>query len=248
MSDGILGRKIGMTRIFDEDGESTPVTVVEAGPCPIVQIKTQAKDGYDAVQLGFGQKRANTGTRRRNIINNPERGHLAKAKVIKEVEPDERHPRRWYAPGFLREIRTDKYKAKPPRPGDGSVNEVNGENLTLGETIDVSIFSAGDLVDVTATSKGRGFTGAVKRWGFKGGKKSHGGEKDLRRIGSIGASAAPSRVFKGKRMAGRLGGKRVTVQNVKVIKSDQERNLLLLRGTVPGPPNGLLIIRKAVKK
>ena len=158
MSDGILGRKIGMTRVFGEDGKSIPVTVVESTPCPIVQIKTQGKDGYNAVQLSFGQKRANTGTKRKNVINNPERGHLAKANVIKEVEADERHPRRWYGPRFLREIKTE-------------VNETNRENLTLGETIDVSIFSEGDLVDVTSTSKGRGFAGAVKRWGFKGGKK-----------------------------------------------------------------------------
>jgi len=231
MSDGILGRKVGMTRVFGEDGKSIPVTVIEAGPCPIVQLKIQDKDGYNAVQLGFGQKRANTGTKHKNIINNPERGHLAKSNVIKEVGADERHPRRWYGPRFLREIRTD-----------------NIENLTLGETIDVSIFSEGDSVDVTGTSKGHGFTGVVKRWGFKGGKKSHGGEKDLRRIGSIGASSYPSRVFKGKRMPGRYGGNRVTVQNLTVVKSDQERNLLVLCGTVPGPPNGLLIIRKTVKR
>jgi large subunit ribosomal protein L3 len=128
------------------------------------------------------------------------------------------------------------------------VSEANIENLTLGETINISIFSEGDLVDVTSTSKGRGFAGAVKRWGFKGGKKSHGGEKDLRRVGSIGASSFPSRVWKGQRMPGRYGGKQITVQNLKVIKSDKERNLLVLRGTVPGPNNGLLIIRKAVKK
>ena len=242
MSDGILGKKVGVTRVFGEDGESIPVTVVEAGPCPIIQIKTQDKDGYNAVQLGFGQRRANTGTKRKNIINNPQRGHLAKSNVIKEVEADERHPRRWYGPQLLKEIRTDNRKTK------SSVSEANIETLTLGETIDVSIFSEGDLVDVTGTSKGRGFTGVVKRWGFKGGKKSHGGEQDLRRIGSIGQSASPSRVFKGKRMPGRYGGKRMTVQTLEVVKSDQERNLLVLRGTVPGPPNGLLIIRKAVKK
>lgn len=242
MSDGILGRKIGMTRIFGENGESIPVTVVEAGPCPIVQVKTQDKDGYNALQIGFGQRRANTGTKRKNIINNPERGHLAKSNVIEEVEADGRHPRRWYGPRFLREIRTDNRKTKP------SALDANSEDLTLGETIDVSIFSEGDLVDVTGTSKGRGFTGVVKRWGFKGGKKSHGGEKDLRRIGSIGASSSPSRVLKGKRMAGHHGGKRVTVQNLKVLKSDPERNLLVLSGTIPGPSGGLLIIRKAVKK
>lgn len=243
MSDGILGRKVGMTRLFSEDGKSIPVTVVEAGPCPIVQIKTQDKDGYNAVQIGFGQRRANTGTKRKNIINTPERGHLAKSNVIKEVEADERHPRRWYGPRFLREMRTDNRKTNP------SALEANIEDLTLGEAVDVSIFSEGDLVDVTGTSKGRGFTGVVKRWGFKGGKKSHGGEKDLRRIGSIGTGASsPSRVFKGKRMPGHHGGNRVTVQNLKVLKSDPERNLLVLSGTIPGPSNGLLIIRKAVKK
>ena len=125
-----------MTRVFSESGGSIPVTVVEATPCPITQIKTQDKDGYNAVQLGLGQKRANTGTKHKNVINNPERGHLAKSNVIKEVEADERHSRRWYGPRFLREIKTD-----------------NIENLTLGEAINVGIFSEGDLVDVTSTSK-----------------------------------------------------------------------------------------------
>jgi large subunit ribosomal protein L3 len=230
MSDGILGKKFGMTRIFGENGEAIPATVIEAGPCPIVQIKTQDRDGYNAIQIGFGQERANIGAKHKNTINNPERGHLAKANVLEEFEGDERHPRRWYGPRYLKEIRTDSI-------GD----------LTLGEAIDVTIFSEGDLVDVTSTSKGRGFAGGVKRWGFKGGKKSHGGEKDLRRIGSIGASAFPSRVIKGKRMPGRYGGERVTVQNLRVVKADPERNLLVLRGSVPGPLNELLIIKKAVK-
>jgi len=230
MSDGILGKKVGMTRVFGEDGKAIPVTVIEAGPCPVVQIKSADIDGYSAVQLGFGQRRTNTGTKRKNIINKPEREHFAKANAIKEVEGDERHPRRWYGPAFLREIRID-----------------NIGDLTVGENIDASIFSEGDLVDVASTSKGRGFTGAIKRWGFKGGKKSHGGEKDLRRVGSIGASASPSRVVKGKKMPGRHGGKRVTVQNVQVVKTDPERNLLVLRGSIPGPINSLLIIKRSVK-
>ena len=210
MSNGILGKKIGMTQVFDEAGVSIPVTVVEAGPCPIVQIKTLTLDGYDAVQLGFG-------TRRENKVNRPEMGHFEKAGV---------KPHR-----FLRELRVD-----------------STEGLSTDSTIDVGLFSPGDFVDITGTSKGRGFAGVVKRWGFAGGRKSHGGEQDHRRPGSIGHSAWPSRVFKGKKMPGRLGGKQTTVQNLQVIQADAERNLLIIKGAVPGPPNGLLIIKKAIKK
>ncbi len=233
MNEGILGRKVGMTRVFGEDGASIPVTVVEAGPCPIVQIKTVDKDGYTAVQLGFGRRRANVNTKHKNVINKPERGHIEKAHAIQEVDTDsqvDERGKRWYGPRFLREIRID---------------DIDG--LNPGDSIDVSIFSPGDFVDVTGVSKGRGFTGVIKRWGFKGGKKTHGGEQDLRRPGSIGASASPSRVVKGKKMPGRYGNKRVTVQSLAVIESDPERNLLVLKGAVPGPPNGFLIIKKAVK-
>jgi len=237
MNDGILGRKVGMTRLFGESGTSIPVTVIEAGPCPIVQIKTQDTDGYDAVQLGLGRRRLNTAEQKRQkTINNPLRGHLEKANAIAEIEVDTQdgqRQRKRYGPRYLREIRND---------GEG-LEEVN-----LGGMVDVSIFEEGDLVDVTGTSKGRGFTGVVKRWGFKGGKKSHGGEQDHRRPGSIGwGSSSPSRVHKGKKMPGRHGGKRLTVQNLTVVKSDPERNLLVVNGAVPGPPNGLLIIKKAVK-
>jgi large subunit ribosomal protein L3 len=209
MVTGIIGRKVGMTQIYEESGMAIPVTVIEAGPCPIVQLKTQERDGYQAVQLGFGN-------RKENKFNSPERGHFAKA----DVQPTR----------VLREFRVD------------SLAEV-----TVGDTVDASLFSAGELVDVTGTSKGHGFTGVVKRWGFKGGKKSHGGEQDLRRPGSIGASATPSRVFKGKKMPGRYGAKRHTVQNLQVIQADSERNLLVVKGSIPGPPNGLLLIRKAIK-
>ena len=209
MSSGILGKKVGMTQVFDEDGTAVPATVIEAGPCPILQIKTKDREGYNALQMGFGSQRENK-------VNRPERGHFKKANVA---------PHR-----FLKELRVD-----------------TTENLSVGSTIKVDIFSAGEFVDVTGTSKGRGFTGVVKRWGFSGGKKSHGGEKDHRAPGSIGASSWPSRVHKGKKMAGRYGGNRVTVQNLQVLKVDPERNLLLIKGAVPGPPNGLLVIKKAVK-
>ena len=209
MVNGIIGRKVGMTQVFEESGKAIPVTVIEAGPCPIVQVKTQERDGYQAVQLGFG-------ARKENKFNSPERGHFAKADT-----PPTR---------VLREFRVQ------------SLDEV-----TVGDTVDAGLFTEGELVDVTGTSKGRGFTGVVKRYGFKGGRKSHGGEQDLRRPGAIGASATPSRVFKGKRMPGRHGAKRHTVQNLQVIQADPERNLLVVKGAIPGPPNGILLIRKAVK-
>ena len=209
MVNGIIGRKVGMTQIFEDSGTAVPVTVIQAGPCPIVQLKTQEKDGYQAVQLGFGEQKESR-------TNSPKRGHLAKA----DVESAQ----------VLREFRVQSL-----------------EDVSVGNIVDASVFSEGELVDVTGTSKGHGFTGVVKRWKFAGGRKSHGGEQDLRRPGSIGASATPSRVFKGKRMAGRHGAKRHTVQNLPVIQADPERNLLVVKGAVPGPPNGLLLIRRASK-
>ena len=209
MVNGIIGRKIGMTQVFEDSGKAVPVTVIQAGPCPIVQLKTQEKDGYQAVQLGFGAQKENR-------MNRPKKGHFAKASVD---------------PTFvLREFRVQSL-----------------DDVSVGSIVDASVFSEGELVDVTGTSKGRGFSGVVRRWNFAGGRKSHGGEQDLRRPGSIGASATPSRVFKGKRMAGRHGAKRHTVQNLPVIQADPERNLLVVKGAVPGPPNGLLLVRKASK-
>lgn len=209
MVNGIIGRKVGMTQIFEDSGKAVPVTVIEAGPCSIVQLKTQEKDGYQAVQLGFGEQKENR-------MNKPRRGHLAKAGVDSTF--------------VLREFRVQSL-----------------DELSIGNVVDASVFAEGELVDVTGTSKGHGFSGVVRRWNFAGGKKSHGGEQDLRRPGSIGASATPSRVFKGKKMAGRYGAKRHTVQNLSVVQADPERNLLVLKGAVPGPPNGLLLIRKAAK-
>lgn len=209
MINGIIGRKVGMTQVFEDSGKVIPATVIEAGPCPIVQVKTQERDGYQAVQLGFGK-------RKENKCNNPRRGQFAKAGI----EPVH----------VLREFTVDTL-----------------EDVSVGDTVDASLFSEGELVDVTGTSKGHGFTGVVKRYGFAGGRKSHGGEQDLRRTGSIGASATPSRVFKGKRMPGRYGAKRHTVQNLQVIQADAERNLLVVKGGIPGPTNGLILIKKAVK-
>lgn len=209
MINGIIGRKVGMTQVFEDSGKIIPVTVIEAGPCPIVQVKTQERDGYQAVQLGFG-------TRKENKFNSPVRGHFAKA----EVPPKQ----------VLREFRVDSL-----------------DDVSVGDTVDANLFEEGELVDVTGTSKGHGFTGVVKRWGFKGGRKSHGGEQDLRRPGAIGASATPSRVFKGKKMPGRYGAKLHTVQNLQVIQADAERNLLVVKGSIPGPPNGLLLIKRAIK-
>jgi large subunit ribosomal protein L3 len=208
MSIGILGKKVGMTRLFGEHGEVIPVTVIEAGPCHIVQTKSRTTDGYEAIQIGFGQKRE-------GAINKPDQGHFRKANVP---------PLR-----FLRELRLDSVGT-----------------FQVGERLTVEIFSVGELVDISGISKGKGFSGVVKRWGFKGGKASHGAETH-RSPGSIGASSDPSRVFKGLPMAGRMGGKRVTVQNLEVVKADAERNLLVVRGSVPGPRNGMLMIRKAVK-
>jgi len=209
MVDGLLGKKISMTQIFDESGEVIPATVIEAGPCPIVQIKTEDREGYNAVQLGFGAKKANK-------LNQPKQGHFKKAGV------DSQH--------YLREFRV-----------------ADLEGLVVGATVDAGLFTEGDLVDITGTSKGRGFAGVVKRWGFKGGRASHGDEQVLRHGGSIGQSAWPGKVFKGVKMPGRYGNKRRTVQNLQVVRVYADRNLLVVKGAIPGPRNGLLMIRQAVK-
>jgi len=203
--DAILGKKVGMTQIFDERGEIVPLTLVETGPCYITQVKSEEKDGYTALQLGFGE------TKR---LNKPQRGHL------KELPPLR----------YLREVR---------------VKDVQG--YQVGQKFDASLFSVGDLVDVTGISKGKGFAGVMKRHGFRGGPATHGQSDRARAPGSIGATTTPGRVFKGMRMAGRMGNERVTVQNLKVVLVDPERNLLGVRGSIPGSRGGLVMVRKAVK-
>jgi len=206
MIPGIIGKKLGMSQIFNEDGKVVAVTAIEAGPCKIVQIKTQEKEGYNAIQLGFGKAKR---------LNSPEKGHL---KDLGEF----RH---------LREFRIDS-------TGD----------VQVGEEVDVSLFEAGDLVDVVGISKSKGFAGVVKRHHFKGGPKTHGQSDRHRAPGSIGATTTPGRVFKGTRMAGRMGHDRVTVQGMEVCKSDPERNILLVKGAVPGNKNEILLIKKSVKR
>ena len=208
MSIGLIGKKVGMTQLFDENGKVVPVTVIEAGPCPVVQRKTAANDGYEAIQIGFWpQLKAKRVTR-------PMRGHFEKVKVA----PQKR----------LREFRLES--AAPP-------------SYTVGQVLTVALFEVGEKVRVTGTSKGKGFQGGVKRWGYLGGPETH-GSMFHRAPGSIGASSFPSRVFKGHHMPGRMGGALTTVKALKVVKVIPEQNLLLVRGAVPGPAGGLLTILK----
>ncbi len=209
MSVGLIGRKAGMTQVFTDTGEAVPATVIEAGPCTIIQRKTKDRDGYEAIQVGFQEKKKN--------VKKPLLGHFKKwgaepKKIMKEFRLES----------------PDEHKA--------------------GEELRVDIFSPGDFLDVTGISKGKGFTGVMRRWGFKGGPGSHGTHKWHRRPGSIGASAAPSRVLKGTKMAGHAGRRRVTVQNLKVLEVDKEKNLLFVEGAAPGANGGYLVIRKAKKK
>jgi len=203
--DAILGEKAGMTQIFDEREEIVSVTLVVAGPCYITQVKTEEKDGYTALQLGFGE------TKR---LNKPQRGHLKKLSPLR----------------YLREVR---------------VKDVQG--YQVGQKLDASLFSVGDLVDVTGISKGKGFAGVMKRHGFRGGPATHGQSDRARAPGSIGATTTPGRVLKGMRMAGRMGNEGVTVQNLRVVLVDPERNLLGVRGSIPGNRGDLVMVRKAVK-
>jgi large subunit ribosomal protein L3 len=207
MAKGILGRKIGMTQIFSENGKVIPVTVIEAGPCVVTQKKVEEKDGYNALQLAFDEVKEKN-------VSKPLKGHFDKAGTT---------PRR-----FIREIRGD----------------VDG--FEVGQEVKVDIFAPGELVDVTGTSKGKGYQGPIKRWGQRRGPMSH-GSKYHRGPGTLGAKG-PARIFPGKRLAGHMGAERVTVQNLEVIKVDAERNLLLVKGAVPGAKKGYLLIKSAVKK
>ena len=202
MLQGFLGKKIGMTQIFREDGRVVPVTVIEAGPCVVTQVKTTETDGYEAVQLGFGD------VKRRN---KPLSGHLKDSRLSR----------------YLREVTAD----------DTSEFEV-------GQTIGVDIFQAGEKVDVIGRSKGRGFAGVMKRWGFAGGPRTHGQSDRHRAPGSIGQSSNPSRVFKGMRMAGHMGDRQVTVKGLTIVGVDSERNLLLVKGAVPGAKGSMVIVKK----
>jgi large subunit ribosomal protein L3 len=203
MLQGFLGKKIGMTQIFREDGRVVPVTVVEAGPCVVTQVKTKETDGYEAIQLGFGD------VKRRN---KPQAGHLKNSRLSR----------------YLREVSAD----------DSSEFEV-------GQTIGVDIFEQGEKVDVIGTSKGRGFAGVMKRWNFKGGPRTHGQSDRMRAPGSIGGGTTPGKVYKGLKMAGHMGNRRITVKGLEIVQIDAERNLLLIKGGIPGATNSLVMIRRA---
>ena len=206
---GVLGEKLGMTQVFDDEGRIVPVTVVQAGPCVVTRVRTPETDGYSAVQLGFGQVDPRK-------VNKPLTGHFEKAGVT---------PRR-----HLVELRTD-----------------DATEYELGQEITVEVFEAGQRIDVTGRSKGKGTAGVMKRHGFRGLGASHGTQRKHRSPGSIGGCATPGRVFKGLRMAGRAGNARVTVQNLTVHAVDAEKNLLLIKGAVPGPNGGLVLVRSAAK-
>ena len=205
MIQGIIGRKLGMTQIFRDNGRAEAVTAVATGPCTVIQLKKENKEGYNAVQLGFGEVKK---------IKPARKGHL------KEMG-NYRH---------LREIRLDDTKG-----------------VKVGDSLDVSLFEPGDMVDITGTSKGKGFAGVVKRYNFAGGPKTHGQSDRHRAVGSIGASASPGRVLKGTKMPGHMGDERVTARRLEVIQVDSEKNIMLVKGAVPGAKNGILLIKKSGK-
>jgi large subunit ribosomal protein L3 len=209
MIKALLGRKLGMTQVFEEGGIATGVTVIEAGPCLVTQVKTPAKDGYSGIQLGWGEAEERQ-------LTQGERGHLRKKKLP-----------------LLRELQ------------EVPVDSVEG--IKVGARVDVSMFAAGEIIDVIGTSKGKGFAGVMKRHNFHGGKRTHGQSDRSRAPGSIGPGSTPGRVYKGLRMAGRMGNDRVTVQNLRIVSIDAERNLIMVQGAIPGRTNGPVMVRKAVK-
>ena len=210
MQKGLIGKKIGMTQLFDESGKVIPVTVVEAGPCVVVQKKTMENDGYEAVQVGFGDVKV---TR----VNKPQAGHFKKADVA---------PKK-----VLREFRLADTSA-----------------LSVGDILKADVFAVGDKVDVVGTSKGKGTAGAIKRWNFSRLKESHGTGPVARHAGSLGACSDPSRVYKGKKLAGHLGAERVTIQNLDIVKVDAENNRIAVKGAIPGPKGGIVVLADTVKK
>jgi large subunit ribosomal protein L3 len=208
MKKAILATKIGMTQIFNENGVLTPVTVLQAGPCAVTQVKTVENDGYTAIQVGFGDIRE-------TLVNKPKKGHFAKAGVANKR--------------FLKEFRFE-----------------NAADYTVGQEIKADIFTAGDKIDATGTSKGKGFQGAIKRHGLSRGPMGH-GSKFHRHAGSNGAATTPGRVFKGKHMPGHMGSVKVTVQNLEVVKIDVDNNLILVKGAVPGPKKAMIMLKETVK-
>ena len=209
MKKAIVGKKLGMTQLFDQNGNVVPVTVIEAGPCAVVQKKTAENDGYEALQVGFGELKASK-------VTKPLKGHFAKGDVA---------PKK-----VLRELRLE-----------------DTSTLNVGDIIKADVFAEGEAVDVTGTSKGKGYAGTIKRWNFGRLKESHGTGPVHRHGGSLGACSSPSRVFKGKKMAGHLGHERVTIQNLNVVKVDAEKNIIAVKGAVPGPKGSIVVLFDSVK-
>ena len=209
MNKAIMGKKLGMTQVFSADGKVIPVTVIAAGPCPVVQVKTLERDGYSAVKLGFDEVKENT-------LNKPQAGLFKPANV----------PAQKVLPEFRLE---------------------NAENMKVGDVVTCETFAEGDKIDVSGVSKGHGFTGVIKRWNNHRLKETHGVGPVHREVGSMGANSSPSRVFKGKHMAGQYGHENVTVLNLEVVKVDKERNVILVKGAVPGPVKGIVTLRNSVK-
>jgi len=209
--DGLIGKKLGMTQLFDEKGKVTPVTVLQVGPCFVVQRKSSDKEGYNAVQLGFGKKKIKN-------VTKPLQGHFEKSDFKEGFEA-------------LREIKIDP-----------------GEDHKIGESLSVDIFEVGEYVDVTGKSKGKGFAGVIKRHHFHGSPAAHGTHEYFRHGGSIGSSAYPAKVFKGMKMPGQYGNERVTIQNLVIVEIKKDRNLMMVKGAVPGPNGGIVMVKRAVKK
>ena len=209
MNKAIIGRKLGMTQLFSQDGKVIPVTVIEAGPCPVVQVKTLERDGYSSVKLGFAEVSEKT-------LNKPDAGQFKKAGVN--------------ACKVLKEFKLD-----------------NADTMTVGSVITCDVFEAGDKIDVSGVTKGHGYTGVIKRWNNHRLKETHGVGPVHREVGSMGANSSPSRVFKGKKMAGQYGHENVTILNLEVVKVDKERNVILVKGAVPGPVKGIVTLRNSVK-
>ena len=277
MLSGLLGRKVGMTQVFGPNGIAIPVTVIEAGPCVITQIKTVAHDGYEAVQIGYEQAKLKSATR-------PELGHLghslpllkAQRKRLQAYQQQQRTKKSENAAGEegpqeetatadnekkdkqiqkLLKVQQNRQRRPGPELGPfkvlrevGLQDGTSGEKLELGAQFGADLFQAGEEIDIVGTSKGKGFQGGVKRHGFRGGPKTHGQSDRTRAPGSIGSGTTPGRVLKGTRMAGHMGNERVTVKSLQVIQADPERNLLLVKGSVPGANGGLLMIKKHVKR
>jgi large subunit ribosomal protein L3 len=271
MLSGLLGRKVGMTQIFGTRGEAIPVTVIEAGPCTVTQVKTVPADGYEAVQLGFGEAKLRNSKR-------PMLGHLGhtlpqtpsqrKRQQISQAKARQEARKKSAAAESATETEADEAEAAEAksgarggakrRRGTGQalgpfqflreVRLLGGDHPSVGETVNADMFSVGERVDIIGTSKGRGFAGVMKRHGFHGGQRTHGQSDRLRAPGSIGPGTTPGRVLKGTRMAGRMGTDRVTIKELEIVQSDSERNLLLVKGSIPGPNGGLVMIRKGAQQ